>query len=103
MTINYRRQPEYISKIFESFYEGNQQILESFNKPIIITETSTQDTDNPQDKADWVNSMFEYAKSNPKITALVWFNSIHEMRYDTSQQSIQAFKQNLTALNKGSN
>jgi len=98
ITLNNRRLNGGGYSNFKSFYEPNQEVLESYNKPIIITETSDTGTAIASDKADWVNGMFDYINSNPKITAIVWFNNIKILRYDTSNESVQAFKDNLNKL-----
>ena len=101
LTLNHHGEVEHEFTTFQSFYEPNKTVIESFNKPIIISETAFTDSDNPADKAAWIDSMFSYVQSNKKITAVVWFNSVKAMRYDTSPESIQAFKDNLKQINTG--
>jgi beta-mannanase len=76
---------------FQDFYTQNQQIIESLNKPVIIGET-TSDSKIYTDNAIWVTQMFEYAKSNPNITALIWFNG-------SSSEPSYSFKSNTATLN----
>lgn len=75
---------------FQDFYGANS-FIESFKKPIIVGETTYYDN-NPAAKAAWVTGMFEYAHTNKQIVGIVWFNSVPEYDYNSSPESIAAFK-----------
>jgi mannan endo-1,4-beta-mannosidase len=58
----------------KELYSQTVSVLESFNKPILITETASADTNNPQGKARWISNLAAYLKANPKIKGVIWFN-----------------------------
>jgi mannan endo-1,4-beta-mannosidase len=57
-----------------ALYSQTVKVLEKFNKPIMITETASADTNNPQSKATWIKSLASYLKANPEIKGVIWFN-----------------------------
>jgi hypothetical protein len=95
---------------FKTFYEESQPYIESFNKPIIISETGSDENSENLDKAKWVKSMFDYADKNPKITAILMLNElitivnqdnyIADYRIDSSPSALSALKQSLSSINR---
>lgn len=96
---------------FKTFYEESLPYLENFNKPIIISETGSDENSENLDKAKWVRGMFDYAIKNPKITAILMLNeliTIHrqnnyvaDYRIDSSPDALKALQQSLSKINQG--
>ncbi len=98
ITLNHEHLPLEIKyQTFAQFYQANQQVIESFNKPIIISETTSDEGFGNKD--DWVTGMFDYALHNPKITALVWFTVSPTYNFDSSPTTLKAFQQSLNLVN----
>jgi beta-mannanase len=83
---------------FATFYQENQAVLQSFNKPIIISETTDQEGLGMTSKAQWVNGMFNFIEQNPKILAVVWFDGSPAYSYDSSPATLAAFQQGLNSI-----
>lgn len=97
LTLNHENLPEEIQyKTFAAFYGANQRVIESFNKPIIISETTSDEA--LGNKPAWVRGMFSFAEQNPKITALVWFNGKPGYSYNSSLATLAAFRSSLRTL-----
>lgn len=80
--------------IFEPTYK---YITSNYSKPIIISETASAELGG--DKAVWVANLFskELPLKFPQIKEIIWFNLIKEAdwRIDSSESSLQSFKNNL--------
>ncbi|CAN5289479.1 hypothetical protein BH10PAT1_BH10PAT1_2230 [soil metagenome] len=86
-------------RTWQEYYTADAPVLELFGKPIVIGETATGEGPLAGSKADWVSSMFESAKKNTLIVAVVWFDNYASRQYpdvnfrlDSSTQSLEAFK-----------
>lgn len=83
---------------FTQFYADNQAVIESYGKPIIIGETTSDET--LGGKAAWVTDMFNFAHSDKNIVGIVWFNGSPAYQFDSSQTSLNAFRQALSSSPK---
>lgn len=92
ITIN-RNPKQFRYTTFDVFYGHNQQVIESFNKPIMISEsTYDQEGGDAASKAIWIASMAAYIKSNPKIVSFAWFQARMGQSIESSPESIAALK-----------
>ena len=96
ITLDHEIIESYITS-FAEFYNQNRTVIESFNKPVIISETTTEES--IDGKSIWINDMFNYAKSNNHIVALDWYNGgPGDEDINSSPTSLAAFKSNLQNL-----
>lgn len=75
-------------------YEGAMSQLSAYNKPIMITETATADTENPDQKAQWIKNLATYLQTHQQIKGIVWFNAEDNgvnWTINSNQSSIDAF------------
>lgn len=97
MTLNHPTITGPIYSSFEEFYSPNKEVLESFNKPIIIGEAAYYHFDE-QYIAAWIDGTFSYAKQDEKIVALVWFNQeMDHLNYniEATKAGREAFGRNM--------
>jgi len=98
ITIN-RNPKQFHYNNFGTFYGDNQLVIESFGKPIIISETTyDQEGGTAALKAEWINSMAAYIATNPKIVSVSWFESRIGQSFESSPESIAALKVAYKAL-----
>jgi hypothetical protein len=87
---------------FAKFYEQNNQVLESFGKPILIAETAAVEGVSPTRKADWIDGMFSYLKHKRQVVGLLWFNEVaKDSAVDTSSYKVDSSPVALKALQDG--
>jgi hypothetical protein len=75
-------------------YSQTHQALLKYNKPIMISETASAETKNPQTKAIWIGLLATYLKINPTIRGVIWFNIEDNginWKIESSTSSINAF------------
>ena len=84
---------------FEQLYAHTRSELAEVApaKPIVLTSVGS--TDAGGDKAAWVRSMFSVLRTDPQVTALVWFDHDKETnwRMDSSPSSLAVFAEELAA------
>ena len=96
ITLDHEIIESYITS-FAEFYNQNRVVIESFNKPVIISETTSEES--IAGKSIWINDMFNYVKSNDMIVALDWYNGgPSDEDINSSPSSLAAFKNNLQNL-----
>lgn len=86
---------------FAQLYEPQRPFLLTFGKPIIITEVASGEGSDPNDKARWIQEMFDDFRTNYKeVVGVVWFNADHarefldiKWRLDSLPESLQAFRE----------
>jgi hypothetical protein len=98
---------------FKTFYEDGQSYLEKYNKPIIISETGSDQNSKNLDKAKWVKSMFDYINQNPQITAVLMLNEmitipnqngyVADYRLNSSPNALNALRQSINKINNNGN
>jgi len=85
---------------FAQLYEPQRSFLLAFGKPVIIAEVASGEGPGSDDKARWIQEMFDDLRTNYKeVVGVVWFNAEHarefpdiEWRLDSSPESLQAFR-----------
>jgi endoglucanase len=91
---------------FESLFDKKYTALSRYGKPIILSETETNEG-KPGQKAQWITDMFKaIAKGKyPKLTALIWFNVESDHMYpsinwslSSSESATQAFREGVQLL-----
>lgn len=100
MTLNHPTITGTVYGSFEQFYAPNREVLESFEKPIIIGEAAYYHFDE-QYIAAWIDGAFAYAKQDEKIVALVWFNQeMSHLNYNigATKAGREAFMRNMTMV-----
>lgn len=102
LTLNNPYEPGKKRESFAAFYGAQQKVIESFNKPLLISETASNEA-HPGFRAQWVSGMFAYLKTNPRILAVVWFDTLApqsrkhiDYRISSTPESVDAFRQALT-------
>jgi mannan endo-1,4-beta-mannosidase len=59
----------------DEIFSSTVDELATFQKPIIIAETASADTNSPITKANWIRALAMYMKNNPEIKGIIWFNT----------------------------
>lgn len=80
----------------EDLYGDTFAKLKQFNKPIMITETaSAESNDNKTLKGEWIKKLSAYIMANPEIKGVIWFNTQDNgvnWTIGSSEYSLNAFK-----------
>jgi mannan endo-1,4-beta-mannosidase len=98
MTIN-RNPKQHLYTSFAVFYSHNQKVIESFNKPVMISETTYDEYGGTaESKVAWIQSMTQAIKANPRIVSFAWFRAHDGQAVDSSPQSIAALTDAFAAL-----
>lgn len=89
-------QPGHTWVSFGQIFNQSYNIVLSYNKPVIISETASSEIGG--NKSEWINDMFASIRRDyPQITEIVWLdlNKETDWRIDSSASSKQAFLQSL--------
>lgn len=104
LTLNNPYEPGKKRESFAAFYGAQQKVIESFNKPILIGETASNEA-HPGFRQKWVSDLFAYLQTNPRILGVVWFDTLHpqghkhiDYRITSTPESTQAFRDALNQL-----
>lgn len=76
-------------------YSSTASVLSTLEKPILISETASADSQTGETKGDWIASLAIYIKTNPQIKGVIWFNTEDNginWKIDSSPSSTEAFK-----------
>ncbi|MAU81475.1 MAG: endoglucanase [Gordonia sp.] len=70
------------------------------NQPLLITEVGCADGPSPEAKADWIADFFTIVDAEPRLEALLWFQTDKERdwRFNTTPASTAAFRQGLATI-----
>lgn len=80
LTLNLASNKRFTYKYFEDFYslEATKENLEAYGKKVIICEASFS-SDDPELKANYLKTIFDYFKKDDNIAAIVFFNENKEV------------------------
>ena len=90
-------------KDFYDFYrnERGKEVLESFGKPIIISEAAFCDGDGTA-REDYFRSVFDWHRQDPSITAIVFFNydvsDTQQYQFTDDQDCLKIFGEGIQSL-----